>query len=457
MPKKKSFIGKEIKVLEKDFDKDLKFANKEIKIIEEDLEKDIKFARKEARIVKKEIKHIEEEIGPGVITGGSDNDPAGIITYTTAGALFGYALLWVLVLCTPLMIVAQEMAGRLAIVKRQGLSSIIKEHYGKKIAIVVMSALVMVNLATIGADIAGMAAVVGMITGFNFVIFILPITALVGYLVLFKKYKTIRNALLILTFSLVVYVISAFISNPDWLAALQGVVPSYIPTVGFIAAAIGIIGTTISPYMMFWQASDELEEHKKKLKPKELEFDTTVGMLWSNIIAAFIIIAAAATLYGVVDNIDTAEAAAMALRPLAGEFAYLLFSFGIIIAGFLALPVLAGSTAYAVSETFGWKEGINKKFANAKGFYFVFLFALLIGALLAFLPINPIHFLYYTQIADGFLTPFLVGILLLLCNNKQIMREHTNSRTKNIIGVLLIVVLGILDILLIGQFLGIGI
>jgi NRAMP (natural resistance-associated macrophage protein)-like metal ion transporter len=251
-----------------------------------------RFSKKRLEAYRGGLKKLKREIGPGVITGGADNDPAGIITYTTAGALFGYALLWVLFLCTPLMIVVQEMAARLALVKRKGLSSIIKEHYGKKTAIYVMSVLLIANIATIGADIAGVAMVIGLITGTSWMLYIIPVSALVGYLILFKKYRTIRNVLLALTGMLVVYVISSILANPNWHQVLHGFIPTYIPTVGFIAAAIGVIGTTISPYMLFWQASNELEEHKTILRPKEIEIDTGIGMIWSNIVAAFIIIAA---------------------------------------------------------------------------------------------------------------------------------------------------------------------
>lgn len=401
------------------------------------------------------LKHdIKEEVGPGVITGGADNDPAGIVTYTTVGALYGYALLWVLLLCTPLMIVIQEMASRVALVKKKGLGSIIKEYYGSKVAVVIMFSLSIVNIATIGADIAGMAAVLGLITGITWYFYIIPITAFIGYFVVFKKYRFIRNFLLALTALLSVYIFSSIISNPNWINVMEGFIPSFIPSFGFIAAIIAVIGTTISPYMLFWQASEELEEHKTILKPRELNIDTAIGMTWSNIIAAFIIIAAASTLFIYGISIDTAEQAAIALKPLAGEFATILFSIGIIISGFLALPVLAGSTAYAVSETFGWREGLDKKVFSAKGFYFVFIFSLLVGSFLAFLPINPIHFLYYTQILDGFLTPFLAITLLLLCNNKKIMSHHTNNKIKNFFGILLISLLLFLDLFLIIQLLG---
>jgi len=411
--------------------------------------------KKILELYKEKIKKLRGGIGPGVITGGADNDPAGIATYTTAGALFGYSLLWVLLICTPLMIVVQEMAARLALVKRKGLSSIIKEYYGKKTAMYVMSILIVANIATIGADIAGVASVMGLVTGINWMFYIIPVSALIGYLILFKKYRTIRNFLICLTALLVVYIFSSILARPDWHQVLHGFIPSYIPTAGFIAAAIGVIGTTISPYMLFWQASDELEEHKTILRPREIEIDTGIGMVWSNVIAIFIIIAAASTLFVAGVRVETAEQAALALKPLAGKWAYLLFSLGVIISGFLALPVLAGSTAYAISETFGWNEGLDKKVFSAKGFYSVFVLSLLVGSLLSFLPISPIQFLYYTQVLDGFLVPFLIIFLLVLCNNKKVMGKYTNTKLKNLLSIILLVILGVLDIFLIGNLLGI--
>jgi len=411
--------------------------------------------KKKTKWLKKDVLKIEKEIGPGVITGGADNDPAGIVTYTTAGARFGYSLLWVLLLCTPFMIAVQETAARIALVQKKGLASIIKNHYGKKTALLVMSSLAVANIATIGADIAGVAAVIGLVTGTNWLIYVIPVAALVGYLVLFKKYRVIRKLLLALTSLLIVYIISSILARPDWFSVLQGFIPAHIPTVSFIIAIVGIIGTTISPYMLFWQASDELEEHKTILRPKDIEVDTAFGMLWSNIVAMFIIIAAASTLWVAGINIETVAQAAIALQPLAGQTAYILFALGVIVSGFLSLPVLAGSTAYAVSETFGWREGLNKKVFSAKGFYFTFMLSLIVGSFIVFLPVNPVHLLYYTQVLDGFLTPFLVTILLLLSNNKSVMGRYANNRKKNALLTLFLCILVFLDIILVSQLLGI--
>lgn len=394
---------------------------------------------------KKKEEHI---VGPGLITGGADNDPAGIVTYTIAGSLFGYAPLWILLLCTPIMAVVQEMAARIALVKRKGLASLIKQYDGKTTAILVIAILALANLITISADIAGIASVIGLMTGINWTIFTIPIALLLSYLIIFKKYKTIRTFLLGLTFLLVFYIISAILTKPDWPSILKGFIPSF-PSLGFIPVAIGIIGTTIAPYMLFWQASDELEEHKTTFIAREMKLDTILGMLWSNVVAGFIIIAAAATLFSSKIVVNTPAHAALALKPLAGNLAYLLFSLGIIFSGFLALPVIAGSTAYAVSELFGWHEGLDKKPRFAKGFYFIIIISLLLGALIALVPIHPIKFIYYSQILNGFLTPFVIAILLKLSNSKKIMRKYKNTKIQTIISLILIAILSILDIFLI--------
>ncbi len=346
------------------------------------------------------------------------------------------------------MAVVQEMAARIALVKRKGLASLIKQYDGKTTAILVIAILALANLITISADIAGIASVIGLMTGINWTIFTIPIALLLSYLIIFKKYKTIRTFLLGLTFLLVFYIISAILTKPDWPSILKGFIPSF-PSLGFIPVAIGIIGTTIAPYMLFWQASDELEEHKTTFIAREMKLDTILGMLWSNVVAGFIIIAAAATLFSSKIVVNTPAHAALALKPLAGNLAYLLFSLGIIFSGFLALPVIAGSTAYAVSELFGWHEGLDKKPRFAKGFYFIIIISLLLGALIALVPIHPIKFIYYSQILNGFLTPFVIAILLKLSNSKKIMRKYKNTKIQTIISLILIAILSILDIFLI--------
>jgi len=406
--------------------------------------------------LKSGLKKLKRIIGPGVITGGSDNDPAGIVTYTTVGSLFGYSLSWFMVLITPLMVVLQEMAGRVAIIQKKGLAKIIKENYGVRIAFFSVFILVIANIATIAADLAGVSAVLGILFEVNFLFFIIPVALLVSGIILFENYKRFKSLLLFLTLLLVLYIFSALFSKPDWEKVLIGFIPDFKNSTIFLGAIIGVIGTTISPYMLFWQASEEVEEHKRILKPRELEIDTIIGMSWSNIVAIFIIIAAGATLFKNGIQVDTVESAALALAPIAGHWAFLLFSIGIISSGLLALPILSGSTAYAVAEIFNWKEGINKKLHLAKGFYFVILLSIFIGSLIAFIPISPVLFLYYTQILNGFLTPFLIIILLILSNSKKIVGKNKSGWIKNLIGITSFFIIVTLDVFLIMDLLNLS-
>lgn len=400
--------------------------------------------------LKSRLNKFKRLIGPGVVTGGSDNDPAGIVTYSTVGALFGYALIWLMVVITPLMVVLQEMAGRVALVQKRGLARIVKENYGYSLAFVSVLILAVANIATIAADLAGIAAVLGVIFNVSFLYFIVPIALLISGIILFEDYREIRRLLLSLAFLLVLYIFSALFAYPDWSAVLTGLIPSFSASTLFLGAVIGVIGTTISPYMLFWQASEEVEENHRLVQVKEMNIDTVIGMGWSNLVAIFIIIAAGATLFKSGIAPDNVADIALALQPVAGEWSYLLFALGIIVSGFIALPVLAGSTAYAVADIFHWREGLSKKIHLAKGFYLVIVLSIAIGALLSFLPINPVHFLYYTQILNGFLTPFLIGVLMLLCNNRSIMKEkrYLNTRRQNAIAIISFIIIVILDIFL---------
>jgi len=413
------------------------------------MDKLARFLAEEKRNSVKTIKKNIKKIGPGVITGGSDNDPGGIVTYTTVGATTGFSLLWLLLLTTPMMIVVQEMAARIAIIKKKGLASIVKEYYGTKIAVAITIILAIANIATIAADIAGLSAVLGMLTGINWIYFILPIVLLIWYIIVFKKYKLMRNILLVLTLTLVVYIFAVVLAAPSAADILKGFIPNINFSFVFLAAAVALIGTTISPYLLFWQASDELEEHKTILRAKDMEWDTTLGMVWSNLIAAFIIIAAAATIFGKTGELQSVQQAASVLKPFAGNLAYLFFTLGIIFSGFLAIPVLIGSTSYAFAEIFGFKEGFNKKPNRAKQFYIIVSICAAVGALIALLPINPVKFLFYTQVLDGLLMPFLVVVLITLCNNKKIMGTFVNTKWKNFFAVLLTAILSVLDVFLI--------
>ncbi len=376
-----------------------------------------------------------KELGPGLITGGADDDPAGIVTYTVVGATAGFSQLWLLLLSTPMLIAVQNIVARIAIVTQKSLPEITTAFYSKKLTVAMILLLAIANILTIGADLNAIAAILQIVTGYPSVYFLIPVTALIGYLVMFGRYKTVKNILIVLTAILGIYIVSAVMAKPPLLEVLKNTfIPHIEPEATWIVAALGLLGTTISPYLMFWQASEEKEEKKSVVQVDEVGFDTVVGMLWSNLLAYCMIITGAVILHGAAgtdmqDMVTLAET----LRPAAGEYAFALFAFGVVIAGFLAIPVLAGSTAYAVADTFGWREGMDYRVSDAKGFYIVFVGALIVGDLIDMLPgITVVDALYYSQVLDGMLIPLLIGIALMISNNRSIMGAYTATRFQNI-------------------------
>ncbi|WP_456427082.1 NRAMP family divalent metal transporter [Desulfurobacterium sp.] len=379
--------------------------------------------------VKKRIKNF----GPGIITGGADNDPAGIVTYTMIGATTGLHQLWLMVLSTPMMIAVQDSVARIAIVTEKSLSEVLKTFYTKKTATIVISLLLIANLFTIAADMEAVAQIFEIVTGIHAIYWLIPINLLIGYLVIFKTYRTIKKILVFLTAILSVYIFSAIKCKPD-IGTL--IINTFIPHIKlsatFFMAALGLLGTTISPYMMFWQATEEKIEHKTVIQIEDATFDTVAGMVYSNLVAYFIIVAAAYTLFKYRIPVSTIKEAAIAIKPVAGNFSFALFSIGITAAGFLAIPVLAGSSAYAIADLFRWREGFEEKISSAKGFYIVFLGSLLLGDIINLSPMSAVDALYYSQILDGILLPFLVAVIAIVANNKKIMGNFTNTFFNNI-------------------------
>lgn len=388
-------------------------------------------------------------LGPGVITGGADDDPAGIVTYSVVGATTGFSLLWLLLLATPMMIAVQSMASRISIVTEKSLPEVITARFSRRVTMSVITLLVIANVITIGADLSGMATVLGILTGIKPGLLLIPVTVLIAYLVIFNAYRVVKTALLSLTLILSVYIVSAILIRPDLEALL---VNTFIPHIsfasGYVVAALGLLGTTISPYMLFWQAAEEREEKRTVVQAAAADFDTVAGMLYSNLVSYFIIVAAAAVLYGRGLPIATMKDVALALQPLGGRYTFALFSVGVLVAGFLAIPVLAGSSAYAIADAYGWREGMDYKVADARGFYAVFLGSLLVGDLIYLSPLSTVDALYYSQVLDGILLPLLVALLLILGNNKAIMGSYTNSRFNNLFGLFtLLVSLGLSAVL----------
>jgi NRAMP (natural resistance-associated macrophage protein)-like metal ion transporter len=414
--------------------------------------------------MKKIIKFLKS-LGPGFITGASDDDPSGIGTYSQTGAQFGYNQLWTAPFSFPFMTVIQEMCGRIGMVTGRGLSGVIKRHYARPILYGAVSLLFIANTINIGANLGAMASSIQLLVDVPFVVLLLAITVSTVLLEVYVPYPAYARILKYLTLSLFAYIIAVFVIKQDWQTiAISTLLPQVTFSKEYLMNIVAILGTTISPYLFFWQADQEVEEeiahHKIRAIGKgiprithydirKMRIDTIIGMFFSNIVMFFIIATTASTLH--VNNItviETADQAASALRPLAGDFAFLLFTLGIVGTGFLAIPVLAGSASYALSEAVGWNAGLNKKFSRAHGFYLVIAFATLGGLLVNFTPIKPFQLLYYTAILNGCVAPVLMIILLLISNNKKIMGEHTNSLFSNILGITITCIMLLASLLL---------
>lgn len=379
----------------------------------------------------------------GVITGSADNDPSGIVTYTQVGALTRFSQLWLVVIAIPMLIVVEEMSARVGVVTKKGLNLVIQEEFGQFIALLAMVLVVICNTATLGADMAGMAAVLGMLLGVPWMWFLIPVAAIILYFLIRQSYAVVSRLLFLITPVFLVYVVTGFIVNPPWREVIKN---TFLPSVnfkpGFLAAAVALLGTTISAYLLFWQTTEEVEDKKTIKDLKDESRGVAVGMLYSSLIFYFIILCGGAVLFGKVGSIQTAAQAAAVLKPLAGNLSYILFSVGILGSGLLAVPVLAMSTAYVVKDTLGWKkEDLGQSFQKAKGFYLVMALSLGFGVAMSLFGLKPMLMLFYSQVLQGVLTPLLLILLIFVSNNPRIMGKHTNSRWSNIIGWATVVVM----------------
>lgn len=405
---------------------------------------------REAKNEPNAVKRIFKILGPGLVTGASDDDPSGIATYSTVGAGFGNSSLWMALVTFPLMLSVQFICAKVGLVTGRGLSGVLKKHYHPAIVWTAISILLVANVINAGTDIGAMAEGVHLIVPqIPAKIAILPIAVILLSTVIIFSYQRIASVFKWLTLSLFAYVITAFFCHIDINTVLKD---TFIPNIswhpGYIAALVAILGTTISPYLFFWQTSTEVDEQKdagqKKVSERigasddDLKFaayDVGAGMLFSNIVMYFIILTAAATLYkGGVHQIDSAAQAAKALEPMLGSGASYLFAAGFIGTGFLAVPVLVGSAASAIAETLGQPCGFGEKFGEAKLFYGLIIAGTLLGTAINYSNINAMQALYFTSILNGVLAPPLLLLLMLVSNDKKIMGARTNTLLLNIGG-----------------------
>src|SRR3954471_20016111 len=381
------------------------------------------------------------ELGPGLITGAADDDPSGIATYSQAGAAFGYGLLWTALVSLPPMSAIQLMCARIGIVARSGLAAVLREHYPRWLLWLACSLLVIGNTINIAADLAGMAAGARLLTGIPSIWFVPAFTALILALLVFASYENMTRVLKWLTLALFSYVFAAMLSGADWLAVARGtIIPRITFSRDYLLTFVAIMGTTISPYLFFWQAALNAEQDQlimrrivgrpRRAVQRELRAaarDVNAGMLFSNLIMYFIILTAGATLNRAgIPKAQTAEQAATALRPIAGSGAALLFTLGLVGTGMLGVPVLAGSAAYAIAEAAAWRGTLEARPRLAWKFYTVLGLSVLLGLALNFAGFNAVKMLFWSAVLNGVLAPPLIALVVLLTSNKKVMGERRN-------------------------------
>lgn len=395
--------------------------------------------------VSNKLKKAWNKLGPGLVTGASDDDPSGIATYSQAGAAFGLSTLWTALVAFPLMAGIQQMCAKIGIVTSQGLTGTLKKHYPRPVLYLMLLFSFPAIVMNIGANIAAMGAVGNMLlpsveSSFFSVFFTLLLLGLIIYL----PYRRMANILKYLCIAIMVYLLVPFLTNQNILEIVRStVIPKIEFTSEYLAVLVGILGTTLSPYLFFWQASVEVEEMRNNKRHllvdkkiiQDMEQDVDSGMAFSGLIMYFIILTTGTVLFNAgLHNIQTVEQAAAALKPLVGDAAYLLFSIGIIGTGLIAIPVLSGSLSYIFSETFGWEQGLDKKFHEARGFYVIIAVSLLLGLAMNYVGISPMNALLYTAILYGITAPVLIAIILHISNNKSIMGDYVNGKKLNILG-----------------------
>ncbi len=388
-------------------------------------------------------------LGPGLITGASDDDPSGIATYAMAGAAFGFGTLWTALVTFPMMAAVQFTCAKVGMMSGMGVAAVLRRHYARPLVYVAVIALFVANTINVGADLGAVAEAIALLIPVSARALIIPVAVVILALQVFGSYRLIARVFKWLTLALFAYIGAAFFAHPDAAAVLRG---TFVPTIQwngrFLSTLVAVLGTTISPSLFFWQASQEVEEERangrrtvaarRGASPPALRgaaWDVQVGMLLSNVVMYFIILASAATLFasGKTD-IETAVDAAQALTPLAGRGATVLFALGLIGSGLLAVPVLTGSAAYALAEAFRWRSGLDRKLGQARRFYAVIAVSTLVGMAFNFTGVSAMRALFWSAVINGFVAPPLLVAIMLAANNPAVMRRQTNGLVLNVLG-----------------------
>lgn len=425
---------------------------------------------KKTRVVKG-VRKYWETLGPGFTTGAADDDPSGIATYSQIGAQYGYGLIWLSLFTYPLMVAVQEMSARIGLATGVGLASNIKRHYSKKVLYFCTFLLLFANVFNIGANLGAMAESTRLILpNVSFIFLVIIFATFSLFLQIFISYQKYAKYLKYLALVLFTYIFSALSLKLNWGEIINNaLIPSLSFAKGEIILVCAALGTTISPYLFFWQTSQEVEEQILKGEKTEKErrsttnkkdisnmrIDVWSGMFISNLVMFFIIAASSATLFANgINSINSVADAALALRPFAGDFAYLLFTLGILGTGFLSIPILAGSASYALSEAFGWKEGLYRKLKHATSFYGVIIIAMVLGIILNFIGLDPIKTLIYSAVLNGLIAPVILFLIVRISSNEKIMGKFKNKKLSNFFGWLATIIMFIVAFLAIWFILG---
>lgn len=401
------------------------------------------------RVGSARLRNFFRDLGPGLITGAADDDPSGISTYSVAGASFGYGLLWTALFSFPLMAAVQLMCARLGMVTGLGLAGVVRRRYSAPVLWGACALLIVANTFNIGADLGGMAEVMQMMTGVTSYFWLPVFTILIVVLLVWLNYKHIARIFKWLTIVLFSYVLAAFLAHPRWSDVLKAtVIPQLKLDATYVATILGVLGTTISPYLFFWQAAQEVEEERAMgrrtvhsrmgatdAELRAMRSDVLTGMAFAGVVMYFIIVTTGATLYASGHrDIETARQAAEALRPLAGPGAYWLFTLGLIGTGMLGVPVLAGSAAYAVSEAMHWRGSLEDRSRRSPKFYAVLAVAVLLGLVLNYLKLNAVRMLFWAAVLNGMLAPPLIILVTLLSSDRSVMGERVNPLVLTVLG-----------------------
>jgi len=391
-------------------------------------------------------------VGPGLLSGTSGNDPSAVTAYAVDGASIGYGHLWLLLLSTPLYQAIQFACAKIGRVSKRGLSQLLREHYGRPAAMLASLLLIITNIALIAADLAAIGSGLELVTGIHWVWFVAPVGFVLWYLTVYRNFESFKKIFLTMSFVFVAYILTAFFSHADWGTVL---VHTFVPQIGLdfasISSAVALLGATISPYSMFWQTQGELEEKRTGTLKKQLhdaEIDVGTGSISGQVVAYFVIISTASTIFLHHGSINTAADAAHALEPLAGPLARYLFAVGLVGSGIVAIPVLLASTSYAVTGAFGWPAGLSKRPWQNEGFYLILTTALVVGLIIALIGIDPIRLIFWANVLAGVMAPLLVIAILFVGNNRTIMKGQRLSLLNNFGLVLIAIILVVAVILL---------